>query len=869
MLPLVLWAVASVSLQGNPGPVTDPGGLQIIGSDGRPGVACPLKGTKVGGKVEGFGARVIVVQTFSNPSDKPIEAVYTFPLPQDSSVDGMRMIIGRRVIDGVIKKREEARATYEQAKKEGKSTALLDQERPNIFTQSVANIPAHADIQVAITYVQLLKFENGEFEFVFPMVVGHRYAGATTPDPEKVVPNIVPEGTRTGSNIQLNLDIDAGAPITEMHSVLHQINVQNVGASMAKVQLAKADEIPNRDFILRYSIASDSVVGSLLTHADSKKGGFFTLIMMPPKTARADQVAPKEAILVIDQSGSQRGFPIEKSKVLTDKVIQALNPDDTFNIVSFSNDFHTLWDKPRPNTEANRQEATQYVDGLQANGGTELEKAVVAALSPPADPARPRVVVFNTDGFIGGEAKALEEIQRHRGNARMFTMGIGNSVNRYLIEAMSVEGRGDYEVVTLNADADAAVGRLVERTDSPVLTDIQVNFEGVSAHDVLPRYIPDVFSEKPVIIKGRYDKPGKGYVIVSGNLGGKPWRARYPVTFPSTGNSGSAIGSLWAREKVNDLELQERLETVWGRKERTSSNDTKFWENSITNLALEFSIMTKYTSFVAVDHKVVKPGGNQETIKVPVEMADGVSYDGIFGSTKRGGTIRDIKVVVPKPQMDMAPASPGAGSRLATAASKTRRGSRLTGQGDPRLKGGGGFAPSYGGGDPLLTIDAPSTANVVALFPGGELKPMKWNATDSKWEIRFDIPISFKEGTYSIRVYVVNKDGSRRTLDVPFNVALTAPEMAPKSLKLDDGSIRIQLAGDPRWARIALLTPWNDRLDLTYDQATDTIRLRLNLPKDFAGGWFRLIGLDRAHNQAELKFFMNAKGEIEKIEPVH
>jgi Ca-activated chloride channel homolog len=884
MFCLALLAASALTFQGQavPGPAVDPGSLQIIGKDGAPGAVCPLKGTQVGAKIEGFGARVIVVQTFSNPTSSPIEAIYTFPLPQDSSVDGMRMIIGKRVIDGVIKKRADARATYEQAKQQGKSTALLDQERPNIFTQSVANIPAHAQIQVAITYVQLLKFENDEFEFVFPMVVGHRYTGTSTPDPGKVVPEIVPPGTRSGSTIQLNVEIDAGAPITEMHSVLHQVNTKKVSDRKAMVQLAKADEIPNRDFILRYSISTDTVVSSLLTHTDSNRGGFFTLIIMPPKAPMPEQVAAKEAILVVDQSGSQRGFPLEKSKEMTIKVIKALNPDDTFNIVNFSTNFKTLWDKPRPNTEANREEAIHYVEVLDAVGGTELEKAVVAALSPPPDPARPRVVIFNTDGFIGGEAKALEEIQLHRGNARMFTFGIGNSVNRYLVEAMSVEGRGDYEVVTLNADADAAVARLVQRTDSPVLTDIKVEFEGVAVHDTLPRFIPDVFSEKPVIIKGRYDKPGNGYVIVSGNLGGKPWRARYPVVFPGTGNTGSAIASIWAREKVNDLELQERLETIWGRKERGSTEDKKFWENSITDLALDFGIMTKYTSFVAVDHNIVNPGGKQQTIKVPVDMADGVSYEGIFGVRLKGGSSQAEIARLKEREKDVNPAmaanlasrvagGPGAGQSrtksLASGRGGAGGGATLTGQGVKKL-GKSAPIPSYGGGDPLLTVDAPATSKVVALFPGGDLKPMKWNAAEGKWEIRFDIPISFKEGTYTIQVHIVNADGTRRTMDVPFDVALTAPDLHPTSQKLDAATISIQLDSDPRWARIALLTPWNDRLEMNFDAATGKISLKLHLPKDFAGGWFRMIGLDRAHNKSEVRLYLNEKGEIEKIEPV-
>lgn len=819
------WLLLAVGALSQFGPEIDPGSLQTIDKDGKPGVLCPLKGTRVAAKVEGFGARVIVVQSFTNPTSAPIEAIYRFPLPQDSAVDGMRMIIGNRIIEGVIKKRQEARETYEKAKKEGKSTALLDQERPNVFTQSVANIPPNAEIQVAITYVQVLKYEKGSFEFVFPMVVGHRFKGESTPDHEKVATPIVPEGMRTGATIDLDIDIAGGAPITAIESDLHKILIENVAPDRAKVKLAKLDEIPNRDFILRYSVAGKDVVGALLTHREPAKGGFFTLIVMPPKAVAPALIAPKEMILVVDQSGSQMGEPIEKSRELTKKAIDALNPQDTFNVVSFSNTYEVLWPKSRPNSPRNREQAKAYVDKLAAQGGTQLEQAVRAALTLPTDADRPRIVVFNTDGFIGGEAEALKMIQKHRGNARMFTFGIGNSTNRYLIEAMSTEGRGAHEIVTLQSDIDAAIARLVQRVDAPVLTDVQVRFEGVAVEDVLPRNIPDLFSETPVIVKGRYSRPGEGTVTVSGRLAGKPWSRRYPVTFPAEGNSGSSIGSLWAREKVDDLEHLERMESVWGNSAQTRG--PKYWEDAITELCLRFAIMSRFTSFVAVDQTVVNPGGQQKTIPVPLEMADGVSYEGIFGTSQ----------------------------------------ARIGGKADERLAPTPA-TPAFRAGDPLLEIAAPADATVVAVFPDGDTKPLRWNPKTSRWEVRFDIPFAFKEAEYRVRVHVLYVDGTRKTVDVPFEVSNTAPELKPTSTRLDATSFRLEVPSDPRWARVFVLTPWGDRLSLAFDPVRKTIGLAFTVPNGFAGGWFRLIGLDRAHNPAEVRLYVREDGTIERIEPV-
>ncbi|HVL39997.1 MAG TPA: VIT domain-containing protein, partial [Fimbriimonadaceae bacterium] len=270
----------------------EPGQLTIIDKDGKPGSLCPLKGTKAHAEVSGFGARVTVVQTFTNPTNQPIEAVYTFPLPHDAAVDRMRMKLGDRVIEGTIRRREEARRIYDAARQAGQAAALLDQERPNIFTQSVANILPKAQVEIEISYVQVLKYEKGTFEFVYPMVVGPRFLGNAA-DPDKIAPPITPKGTRTGANIELTVNIDAGARLQSLESVLHAVRVDR-RPNGGRVTLSRRDEIPNRDFILRYSTATDSVQNALVTHFEPRKGGFFSLILLPPKAPTEQQIAPKE-----------------------------------------------------------------------------------------------------------------------------------------------------------------------------------------------------------------------------------------------------------------------------------------------------------------------------------------------------------------------------------------------------------------------------------------------------------------------------------------------------------------------------------------------------------------------------------------------
>ncbi len=724
------------ALAPNP-PDVEAGCLQIVDKDGKMLGLCPLEGTKVEAEIAGFGARVTVKQTFSNPSKTPIEAVYTFPLPADAAVDRMNMRLGDRLVLGEIKRREEARRVYEAAKNAGQAAALLDQERPNLFTQSLANVMPGTKVEIEISYVQLLKFEEDRFEFSYPMVVGPRFLG-NAPDPGKIAPPITPKGTRTGATIDLRVRIDAGAPITSVDSELHEVKIQGKGSSTATVTLAKKDEIPNRDFILRYGVASNTVQSALLTYADAKNGGFFTLILMPPKAPTPDQIAPREVIFVVDQSGSQSGFPIEKSKELTRKMIAALRHGDTFNVMGFANNVAPLWGEPRPANDANRAEALRYLAGLQANGGTQLFHAVNAALQPKPDPKRVRLVLFNTDGFIGDEFNVLAAIQKYRGTARMFTFGIGNSVNRFLIDAMSLEGRGDSEIVTLAAETDAAVARFVRRTQTPVLTQIEAKFEGVAVADVLPAAIPDVYSEKPVILKGRYTSPGKGKIVLTGILGDTPWRKEVPLNLPdgpmvqnliedlrgeglqasqdpevtrtepanlqaAFGSRGSAIATLWAREMIDDV-----MRSNWMAMSRNAPADpridrNKQTENAVTQLGLRFGLMTQYTSFVAVERRVVNLGGKQITVAVPVEMADGVSYEG-------AGVTRDANVSFAKRTMALgASGGPGGG----------RSGGGFGGGG---VGGGGGALPPPGAIRPGITSPAGAAGVPASSLPVRRLK---------------------------------------------------------------------------------------------------------------------------------------------------
>ncbi|MCW5944114.1 MAG: VWA domain-containing protein [Fimbriimonadaceae bacterium] len=585
---------------------------------GRPPIVCPLEGTQVVANVEGFGARVTVRQTFHNPTREAIEAIYTFPLPEDAAVDQMRLRVGERVVEGAIRLRDEARALYEAARNAGQTAALLDQERPNVFTQSVANIGPGARVEVEIGYVQVLKYEDARFEFVYPMVVGPRNVSQAT-DPGKIAPPTLRPGVRSGATIDLTLNVDAGAAIQDARAVLHDVDVSRGGKSRMVVRLKKKDEIPNRDFVFRYRVATDQVQSAFLPQWDvERKAGHFALVLLPPTDPAPAMVANRELWFVMDQSGSQQGFPIEKSKELTLGLVAKMRSDDTFNVMAFNTQATTLWPEPRHATEENVAEAQRFVQGLQANGGTNILEAVRQVL--PENPSQDgiRIVVMNTDGYVGNETEILAAIRQRVASSRVFTFGIGNSVNRYLVDAMGHYGRGASEVVTLAEKADEAMARFYQRIESPVLTDVRMETEG-PVSDVLPRAIPDVFSRTPIVIRGRYSKPGRASFTVSGRVGGQPWAQTMEVVLPGNSTRDSSIASLWARAKLDQLRFESAEPAD---PNRAAPRD---YAAEMTRVALDYRIMSEFTSFVAVESRVVNVGGRQRSVRVPVEMADGVT----------------------------------------------------------------------------------------------------------------------------------------------------------------------------------------------------------------------------------------------------
>jgi Ca-activated chloride channel family protein len=592
------------------------GSLRATGADGQTRGFCPLKHTSVRAEIAGFLSRVTVTQEFENNFPEKIEAVYVFPLPQDAAVDDMTLRVGERVVRGKILRREEAQAVYEEARAGGRTAALLDQERPNVFTQSVANVAPGERVTVTLSYVETLRYEDGAYEFVFPTVVGPRYVPGQVPDAARVSPPVAPKGTRAGHDISIEVSLDAGLPVEELKSSTHEIEVERRGPASARVRLRKLTAIPNRDFVLRYDVAGGRIGDAVLAHS-AGRGGFFALVLQPPERFALTDVTPRELVFVLDTSGSMRGFPIEKAKEAMGHALAGLNPYDTFNLITFSGDTHVLFPRPVHATPENLAKARAFLESREGGGGTEMMKAIRAALAPTDSQSHVRVVCFMTDGFVGNDFEIIKEVRRHP-NARVFAFGVGGSVNRFLLDRMAEHGRGEVEYVSLRDDGSAAARRFHERVRSPLLTDIHVDWGGLPVADVYPQRLPDLFAAKPLVVVGRYKGAGRGTLRLRGRTPAGDFVREIEVNLPAAEPAREVLGTLWARRRVEDLMAQD----FEGAQKGTVRADLRA---QIVNLGLEYRLMTQYTSFVAVEEVVVREGGVTRRVEVPVELPSGVS----------------------------------------------------------------------------------------------------------------------------------------------------------------------------------------------------------------------------------------------------
>jgi Ca-activated chloride channel family protein len=627
------------------------GELLVAMEDGRLQPA-PLVSQQVKMTVSGIVARVVVEQHFVNPGASWIEALYVFPLPDESSVDHLRLRVGERLLEGQIMEKEEAVKTHERAKSEGRKSSLLVQNRANIFTTRVANIGPGEEVTVEIEYQQEVRFSDGIFSLRFPMVVGPRYipgqplaeraeapltVNATgwakntdqVPDASEITPPVDLAGETT-LPVDLTIDLAAGIPLSRIDSLYHGIVSEEVGNGHYTIRLTgeiKAD----RDFVLEWQPAQTGDARAALFAETLGNDQYMLLMLMPPQAVDASPV-PREVIFILDVSGSMAGTSILQAKAAISMALGSLRPADHFNLIVFNNDARALFQEARPADRDHIAEARRFIDQLKADGGTEMKPALMLALDGSHHHSRLRQVVFLTDGAVGNEDALLNIIAKRLGDSRLFTVGIGSAPNSYFMTRAATMGRGTFAYIGSDTEVKKQMTNLFAKLENPVITDLRLELAGSEFEaEAYPSPLPDLYLGEPVVLAVRTGWEN-GTLRLTGTRLGKPWE-----TLVDTAIFGprEGIGALWARKKIRS-----QMEAL------ALGADPGKTREVVLQTALAHHLVSKYTSLVAVDSEISRPPQeNVAQAAVKTHLPQGWQAAAVFGGAAKTATPAKFRVL--------------------------------------------------------------------------------------------------------------------------------------------------------------------------------------------------------------------------------
>ena len=609
-------------------------------------------------EVQGNVATVSVTQTFLNTSSVPVNAQYLFPLNQKSAVYGLELRVGDETIQAIIKRKENAKKIFEAANKKGKAAALLTQHRANMFTHAVANLMPGKPVAITLRYFQTIPKVDEAYELVIPMVVGPRYMGKLEPqlaahlglevetfddydgvsshpmnettkisgwniDKLPAYPAVIgygASGTIDPKRVSFTMTLNAATPISGVFSQTHSLKREG-DESKLNITFMDGKEIDNRDLVVRYELSQQhNISQGVLSHQD-ERGGFLSLAIEPPKTVSEDVVTARELVFVLDTSGSMRGHPMNASKTFMATTLKAMRPTDYFRILRFSNNTSQFATRSLRATPENIIRAQYFVNGLSAGGGTELNNAINVAFDAAQPANTMRIVVFLTDGYIGADRHVIKTVAERIGDARIYAFGVGNSVNRFLLEGMAREGRGRARYVGVGETHSEAAQSLAADLQAPLLTNISIDWNGLEITEQTPTKIPDLFAGGNVNVLARFKKSGSYKIFIKGFVNGRKASLPVDIDLSASGTEkaaakSNAIPLLWAREMIFD---KDRKYTIGG------AEDGRLKEE-ITQLGLQFSLQSRFTSFVAVSQKIYnKTPKNTKSAQVPLPRVSGVS----------------------------------------------------------------------------------------------------------------------------------------------------------------------------------------------------------------------------------------------------
>jgi len=576
----------------------------------------PLEHTQVNAHLSGLVASVRVNQRFSNPLEQPLELEYLFPLPQDAALVSFQIQIGQRLIYGDLRERQQAENAYDQARADGKLAALLEQQRPNLFSIHIANVRPGEVVEASIQYEDRLALRPGELEFIFPMGLTPRYHSPAHPNGiEKVNPVYAQPGERVG-DVEIIITADPGFTTGTPSSPSHVLKIDPPTANRFSLCL-DGSYIPDHDFVLRIPLAGKPV--EIFARCGSDSAGIAALIDWLPGEGAAFQGAarPREFVFVLDRSGSMSGEPIQQARNALRACLRILEPQDTFRILLF--DDRLEWYQPiaLQVSQSAIQQADQYLDTIDGRGGTEIIPALEAALGLPCNEERVRYILFLTDGAVSAEDQALAALRQKLGRARIFTFGIGSSVNRALLAKMALWGRGTAEFLQLDEDIEGAILRFQDKVAFPMLTDISLEWVNCQAWDIYPALLPDLYSGQPLLLSARLKRSPQtdARLRIAGTRGTEV--VRMEIALPAPDPDFPEAARLWARARVAELLDQTNSSGIPGHQVR----------HEIIGLALEHHLVTPFTAFVAVDNEVVNAKGEGMVLQVAQPQPKGLAHD--------------------------------------------------------------------------------------------------------------------------------------------------------------------------------------------------------------------------------------------------
>lgn len=590
--------------------------------------------TDVDMRINGLVARVSVSQRFENTGTEWAEGIYAFPLPDKAAVDRLRLHIGERYIEGEIREKDEARREYEQARREGKKTSLVEQERPNLFTTSVANIAPGETVIVEIEYLETLRYTDGMFGLRFPLTVTPRYmpgqalndrqgsgwSADTTqvPDASRISPPVVP--TAVAGSATLRISLDAGVPLDVIASRYHPVDVREQDGRY-DVTL-RGDTIPmDHDFELAWRPVASAAPTALVFEEASDGGRHYLLMIMPSAISGNDaDPTPREQIFIIDTSGSMHGTSIEQAKSALQRALVRLRQGDRFNVIAFNSTPTAFFPASVYATPRNLRLAGSFVASLVANGGTEMQSALEVALAKPPVESHLRQLIFITDGAVGNEDALFRLIGDRLGSGRLFTVGIGSAPNGWFMRKAAETGRGSYTMISAQREVGEKMDRLFGRIERPQVTDIRLDWPGGAIVDAYPGVVPDLYASEPVAVSVRIEGlpvPGAS-LTVSGNTPAGVWRTDVSL---DTGHRSPGVAALWARDRIGEL----------GDAIRTDPGNQSL-RAAVVETALAHHLVSRYTSLVAVDRTPARAAGDAlRSDAVPNALPHGQHTNAIFG----------------------------------------------------------------------------------------------------------------------------------------------------------------------------------------------------------------------------------------------